>query len=205
MPNELVKKVARRVLPQSVRRFVRGLQVKPSGGPSKLRVESNRWLQSQCLDVVGSVLSIGSGDDSDGEGRKYRDYFPAATSLTTSEVVPIEGCDLVIDVRSMPEITDASYDCVYCSGVLEHVDEFRKGFDEITRILKPGGILLLGLPFRQAIHMAPQDFWRFTEYGIRYLLKDSYEIIAMKEIGTEIAGFPGTYWVKARKNHINTK
>jgi len=150
---------------------------------------------------VGAILSIGSGDDSDGEGRKYRDYFPGATSYTTSEVIPVEGCDLVIDVRSMPEMNSSSYDCIYCSGVLEHVDEFRKGFDEITRILKPGGVLLLGLPFRQAIHMAPHDFWRFTEYGIKYLLKDSYEILAMAEIGTEIQGFPGSYWVKVR----NTK
>jgi SAM-dependent methyltransferase len=201
MPLESVKKVARQILPESVRRMVRGRQGESAGGPSKLRVESNRWLQSQCRDIVGTVLSIGSGDDNDGEGRKYRDYFPRATSLTTSEVVPMEGCDLVIDVRSMPEIADASYDCVYCSGVLEHVDEFRKGFDEITRILKPGGILLLGLPFRQAIHMPPQDFWRFTEYGIKYLLKDSYEILAMVEIGTEVEGFPGTYWVKAKKNN----
>jgi SAM-dependent methyltransferase len=199
MSLESVKMVARRILPQSVRQFVRGRQGNSSGAPSELRAKSNRWLQSQCRDIVGTVLSIGSGDENDGEGRKYRDYFHGATSYTTSEVVPMEGCDLMLDVRSMPEITDASYDCVYCSGVLEHVDEFRKGFDEITRILKPGGILLLGLPFRQAIHMAPQDFWRFTEYGIKYLLKDSYEILAMTEIGTEIAGFPGTYWVKARK------
>ena len=201
MPLEPVKNVARRIMPQAVKRFARDLVGKPLPGPSRLRVDSNRWLHTQCKDVVGTILSIGSGDDSDGEGRKYRDYFPGATSYTTSEVVPMEGCDLVIDVRSMPEMTSSSYDCIYCSGVLEHVDEFRKGFDEITRILKPGGILLLGLPFRQAIHMAPQDFWRFTEYGIRYLLKDSYEILAMAEIGTEIQGFPGTYWIKARKNH----
>jgi SAM-dependent methyltransferase len=199
MPLESVKKIARRILPQSVRRLVRGRQDHSSAGPSQLRVDSNRWLRSQCRDIVGAVLSIGSGDDNDGEGGKYRDYLPGATSYTTSEWVPMEGCDLVIDVRSMPEITDASYDCVYCSGVLEHVDEFRKGFDEITRILKSGGILLLGLPFRQAIHMAPHDFWRFTEYGIKFLLKDSYEILVMTEIGTEVEGFPGTYWVKARK------
>jgi ubiquinone/menaquinone biosynthesis C-methylase UbiE len=99
----------------------------------------------------------------------------------------------------MPEIKDASYDCVFCSGVLEHVDDFRKGFDEITRVLKPGGVLLLGLPFRQAIHLAPHDYWRFTEYGIKFMLKDSYEVVAMKEIGTEEPGFPGSYWFRARK------
>jgi SAM-dependent methyltransferase len=201
MPLESVKNVTRRILPPAVKRLARTLIGKPQPRPSRVRADSNRWLQTHCKDVVGAVLSIGSLDDGDGEGRKYRDYFPGARSYTTSEVVPMEGCDLVIDVRSMPEMTSASYDCIYCSGVLEHVDEFRKGFDEITRILKPGGILLLGLPFRQAIHMAPQDFWRFSEYGIKYLLKESYEILAMAEIGTEVKDFPGTYWVKARKNN----
>jgi hypothetical protein len=92
MPPESVKQMARRILPESVRRFLRGLQGKSSGGPTKLRVDSNQWLQSQCRVIVGAIVSIGSGDDSDGEGRKYRDYFPGATSYTTSEVVPMEGC-----------------------------------------------------------------------------------------------------------------
>jgi SAM-dependent methyltransferase len=173
-------------------------QARPKGA-SALRKESNIWLREHCRDVSGAILSIGSGNDGDHEGGFYRDYFPAASSYTTSEVFPSEHCDLLIDVRSMPEIADGSYSGIYCSGVLEHVDEFRRGFDELTRILVPGGILLLGLPFRQAIHMAPQDFWRFTEYGIRYLLASSFEVIAMKEIGTEVPGFPGTYWFKARK------
>jgi SAM-dependent methyltransferase len=191
-----MKLVARRVLPQSMQRSIRRLL---GVSPTRFRVESNRWLRVHCRDVAGAVLSIGSGDDGDQEGGTYRDYFPNAASYTTSEVVPVPGVDLVIDVRAMPEIPDGAYDCVYCSGVLEHVDEFRKGFDEITRVLKPGGILLLGLPFRQAIHLAPQDFWRFTEFGIKYLLKDSYEILVMSGIGTRVRDFPRTYWVKARK------
>ena len=100
----------------------------------------------------------------------------------------------------MPEIEDESYDCILCSGVLEHVDDCHVGFDELTRILKTGGILLLGLPFRQAIHMSPQDFWRFTQYGIKHLLKESYEIIDMVPIDAKRGmEFPAAYWVKAIK------
>jgi ubiquinone/menaquinone biosynthesis C-methylase UbiE len=100
----------------------------------------------------------------------------------------------------MPEIKDESYDCVFCSGVLERVDDYQAGFSEFTRILKAGGILLLGVPFRQPIHMSPQDFWRFTEHGIKYLLKDSYEIIDIVSIDERRgAEFPSAYWIKARK------
>lgn len=170
--------------------------------PSRSRRESNEWLRRQCRDIRGHVLSIGSGDDSDGEGGAYRNYFPMAASYTTSEVTEAFACDLVLDVRCMPEISDGSYDCIYCSGVLEHVDDFRGAMGELTRIIKPGGILLLGLPFRQAIHMPPQDFWRFTEHGIRFLLKGAYQIEEIEPIDVDVvagASFPAAYWVKAIK------
>jgi SAM-dependent methyltransferase len=168
--------------------------------PSCARKESNKWLHLNCRDIKGDVLSIGSGNDADNEGDHYRNYFPMATSYTTSEISEEFRCDLILDVRSMPETKDGSYDCVFCSGVLEHVDDCQAGLREITRILKAGGILLLGVPFRQQIHMGSQDFWRFTEYGIRYLLKDSYEIIGISSIDKRRgAEFPSAYWVKARK------
>ena len=81
----------------------------------------------------------------------------------------------------MPELADEAFDCIYCSGVLEHVDDPFAGIKEMTRVLKPDGVLLLGVPFRQAIHMAPQDFWRFTEFGIRHLLRDAFEICGTEQ------------------------
>ncbi|MBN1865297.1 MAG: class I SAM-dependent methyltransferase [Victivallales bacterium] len=153
-----------------------------------------------CKHICGEVLSIGSSDDSDGQGDYYRNYFTSASSYTTSDVYKECKSDLILDVRSMPEIKDESYDCIFCSGVLEHVDDYQSAFFEITRILKSHGILLIGFPFRQAIHMSPDDFWRFTEYGIKYLLKDSYDIIEITAIDSKRKmEFPATYWVKARK------
>ena len=166
---------------------------------SKSRREANQWLRENCADIQGSVLSIGSAEDGDGEGGRYRDYFVRVDSYTTSEVMEHPDADLLLDVRNMPEVGDDSYDCIFCSGVLEHVDEHRKAVDEMTRVLKPGGILLLGVPFRQATHMEPFDFWRFTEYGIRFLLKDSFEILNLQGIDNTIHNFPAAYWTKARK------
>jgi SAM-dependent methyltransferase len=168
--------------------------------PTRARRASNRWLRSHCRDIEGRVLSIGSGDDRDGEGSFYRSYFSRASSYQTSEVSGGTSCDLVIDVRSMPEIPDESYDAIFCSGVLEHTDDFQGGLREITRIVRRGGILLLGLPFRQPIHMAPQDFWRFTEHGIRHLLATSFEVLELAAIDPHWRReFPTAYWVKARR------
>ena len=167
--------------------------------PTKGRREANRWLQIHCRDIGGAVLSIGSAEDADGEGRHYRDYFVKAESYTTSEIEEYPVADLVIDARNMPEIESASYDCVFCCGVLEHVDEYQKAFGEITRILKCGGILLLGVPFRQAPHMEPHDYWRFTEYGVRFLLRENYEILEFLANDNTVHNYPSAYWVKAKK------
>jgi SAM-dependent methyltransferase len=52
--------------------------------------------------------------------------------------------DLVLDIETIAA-PDASYDCVVCSHVLEHVDD-KKALAEIHRVLKPGGVALIMLP-----------------------------------------------------------
>jgi SAM-dependent methyltransferase len=174
-------------------------RVLPGKRPSRERRLSNAWLRRHVGDIEGRVLSIGSQHDSDREGGRYRDYFARAASYTTSEVTAETGADLVLDVRRMPEVADESYDCIFCSGVLEHVDDYPAALSEMTRVLRRGGTLLVGLPFRQAIHNAPLDYWRFTDGAIRYLLKDRYEILILDPIETSVPNFPASYWVKARK------
>jgi SAM-dependent methyltransferase len=166
---------------------------------SRARRDSNAWLRRHAAGVSGKVLSIGSGSDEDGQGGRYRDYFVSAESYTTSEIRPMRGCDLVLDVRAMPEIASGSYDGIFCSGVLEHVDDYAAGLKEITRVLAPRGVLLLGLPFRQDIHMEPHDYWRFTEYGIRHLLRDAYDIEDVAGIDSLRRSFPASYWTLAHK------
>ena len=145
--------------------------------------------------MTGDVLSVGSGDDGDGAGRGYRSYFKSARRYVTSEPEP--GCDLVLDVRAMPQIADASFDAVFCSGVLEHVDDCPAAVAECHRILRPGGLFLVGVPFQQKMHHVPQDFWRFTEFGLRYLLR-AFKVEAVEAVGSD-RWFPLSYWARARK------
>ena len=48
-------------------------------------------------------------------------------------------------ILSLP-LESASADLVACSQVLEHIDDELRAFYELTRILKPGGHLLLAVP-----------------------------------------------------------
>ena len=206
---KIIRNALKALLPKSIRtklRTILDFSSKPNRSrmPTRARQESNIWLRHQCRDIQGKVLSIGSSSDDDREGDRYRNYFPAASSYTTSEVSAGFDVDLVLDVRSMPQISAETYDCVFCSGVIEHVDDFRAGLSEITRILKTGGVLLVVFPFRYAIHMEPNDYWRFTEHGVRFLLKQDYRIVELLLVDldeTNGARFPAGYWVKAIKQN----
>jgi SAM-dependent methyltransferase len=169
---------------------------------SRARTQSDTVIAPWCLAVTGDVLSIGSQADQDGAGKPYRAYFAHARSYTTSEVAPGRGTDLVLDVRAMPTVAACAYDAIFCSGVLEHVDDCHAAVSECFRILRPGGLFLVGVPFQQRLHRAPQDFWRFTEQGICYLLNvHAFRVEAVAPIGDD-PKFPWTYWVRARRPEI---
>lgn len=163
------------------------------------RAESNAILREWCAGITGTVLSIGSSSDDDGAGVRYRDYFTKADRYLTSEPTP-GACDLVLDVRCMPSMASGFTDAIFCSGVLEHVDDCHAAVRECWRILKAGGLFLVGVPFAQPIHRAPQDFWRFTEHGVRFLLR-AFQIEDLRAIGDDPKA-PSAYWVRARKAAI---
>jgi SAM-dependent methyltransferase len=166
-------------------------------GVSRNRKDSNTWIQRHAKNIKGKVLSLGSGDDYDGAGNRYREYFKSADSYTTSEFESPWETDMRLDARDMKEVEDGAYDCLFVSGVLEHIDDMPKAVKEMKRILRKGGTMLVGLPFRQAIH-SQDDYWRFTEYSIYYLFGDM-KIKSIYEIGMEVDKFPAAYWVKAVK------
>lgn len=167
-------------------------------GVSQSRKDSNKWLRKVAKGIKGNVLSIGSGDDLDGTNTHYRDYFIQAKSYTTSEFIGTWDVDEIIDVCDMKNVADGKYDCVFVSGVLEHVPELWKAVNEIKRIIKKGGTLLLGVPFRQHLHGKPYDYWRFTRYTLEYLFSD-FTIEEIKEIDTSVERFPSAYWFKGLK------
>jgi len=58
--------------------------------------------------------------------------------------------DLVSDITAIPA-PDASFDAILCSEVLEHIAEPTHALDEFARLLKPAGIMILTVPFREYV------------------------------------------------------
>ena len=62
-----------------------------------------------------------------------------------------------------------TFDTVVSFQVLEHVADPQLVVSEISRVLKPGGRLLLTAPHIWGIHEEPEDYFRYTGFGLSQL------------------------------------
>lgn len=78
--------------------------------------------------------------------------------------------DIVADLNFILPLESKVADTVISFQVLEHLREPQVMLNEAFRILKPGGYLVITVPFQWWVHEAPFDYYRYTPYGLKYLL-----------------------------------
>lgn len=118
----------------------------------------------------GRMLDIGCGT------KPYRDLF-AQVEWNIGMELPGNGSpDVFGDALRLPFRAEA-FDTVLCNEVLEHVTEPSALIAEVTRVLKPGGHVLLTTPQTWGLHHEPHDFYRYTKYGLRYLAEHNGLIV----------------------------
>jgi SAM-dependent methyltransferase len=115
------------------------------------------------------ILDIGSKDV---RGAYSFGNPPPNARFMCVDIEPGPGVDLVADAHNMHMVQSDSVDCVVTVSTLEHVRYPQKVMKEILRILKPGGILYVSVPFMFPFHSDPHDFYRFSSDGIRILCED---------------------------------
>jgi SAM-dependent methyltransferase len=124
------------------------------------------------------VLDVGAG------GRRV---VPGVIAI---DAVPAPGVDVVGDIHCMP-LETGSFDCVVCTGTLEHVQNPQQAVEEIYRVLRPSGVVHIDVPFIQGYHADPTDYWRFTLDGLRLLCRHFEELDAGVHIGPSC----GLVWI----------
>lgn len=85
--------------------------------------------------------------------------------------VGYKNVHVVCDLEALP-FEDQSVDRLLSIAVLEHVAEPHRHIAEFHRVLKPGGTLLVYIPFLQPFHASPHDYQRYTDVGMRRLFRD---------------------------------
>jgi len=80
------------------------------------------------------------------------------------------GVDKVLNLHDI-DLPDNSVGTVFMMDTLEHVEYPHQAMEEVHRVLKPGGLVVMSSVLDFFIHATPNDFWRFTPDGFRSLLK----------------------------------
>lgn len=97
-----------------------------------------------------------------------REFLPNVVNL---EIVDYSSTDVLGIGEHLPFATDA-FDGVISVGVLEHVKDPFLCAREITRVLKPGGVLFCAVPFIQPLHAYPHHYYNMTAQGLANLFPD---------------------------------
>lgn len=141
---------------------------------------SDLLLAVKAMVPVGAarVLDYGCG------GSPYRPLF-GNCSYHRADLPGTQGLDFEFDGESRlpPEARD--YDCVLSSQVLEHVKNPQAYLQECHRVLKPNGCLLLTTHGLYEDHACPEDYWRWTAFGLqRQVEAAGLQVHTMKKLTT---------------------
>ena len=116
----------------------------------------------------GRVLDLGSGYGT------YRPPLQVRSSLYVGLDIEHKSrsLDLIADGRRLPFAVN-TFDTVFSSQVLEHTPEPWCLLGEVQRVLAPGGALILSAPHLSYVHAAPEDYYRYTNFGLAFLLQQA--------------------------------
>ncbi len=123
-------------------------------------------LVAETLHCPGPVFEFGSYQVDGQEGYANLRALFATRSYVGCDMRPGPGVDRVEDVTAI-SLPDESAGTVLCIETFEHVFDVSRAFDEVFRLLKPGGIFVITSPLNFRIHGYPDDYWRMTPNCLR--------------------------------------
>lgn len=112
--------------------------------------------------------------------------FYYQSNIETLDIDPDSNADYIADITHCNQtlIADETFDVVIMTEVLEHTLNPFDAANEVYRILKKGGVLVMTTPFNFRIHGPLPDCWRFSIHGLRVLLS-KFETVDIQEHGEE--------------------
>ena len=169
------------------------------------RAWSNGRIAAAAGGVDGDVVHVSAWRDEDKHGRRYRDYFPAARSYTTTNVGgasgDISGADVPLDLTvPVDPLRRGAFDFVLNHTTLEHVHAVDVALDNLFAMTRRD--LCLVVPFMQVEHWDSPSFadhWRFTAFGLAQAALDhGFEVVSLTSNHNPV--WPIYYCLHARRS-----
>jgi SAM-dependent methyltransferase len=138
-------------------------------------------IREYATELSGKILDVGCGK------KPYQHLFNKATQYIGMDIDnpghdhSTENIDVYYDGKVFP-FQDRSFDAVLTNQVFEHVFNPEDFMKEIFRVLKPGGKLLITVPFVWDEHEQPNDFGRYSSFGLSHVLeKNGFSILSFRK------------------------
>ncbi|KKR29756.1 MAG: Methyltransferase type 11 [Candidatus Woesebacteria bacterium GW2011_GWA1_39_8] len=165
----------------------------------KLLIKANPWLFFIIERLVGSSFLGKSASDAIKnipEGDVILN-LGSGVSVVREDVInvdfhPFENVNFVADIMNLP-FADNTTDAVICEEVLEHVKDPKAVVSEMYRVMKPGALVYVVVPFVFSFHSSPSDYYRWSKMGLKELMNDFDEI----DCGMRSGGGAALSWVLA--------
>ncbi len=178
----LLKELRKRLMPSQFRPSLLGMLTNPF---YFARSNLHKNLATISGKVGGRMLDVGCGQ------KPYRHLFHVSEHVGLELDTPAnresKQADCFYDGHAFP-FPDESFDTVFASQVFEHVfnpDEF---LGEARRVLRPGGALLLTIPFVWEEHEQPFDFARYSSFGVTHVLeKHGFKVQQVVKSGGDLS------------------
>ena len=119
------------------------------------------------------VLDAGAGDGPYKSLFEHARYESADFEKVDKKYAP---CTYTCDLKNIP-VESCRFDFIIFNQVMEHLPEPDLVLAELYRVLKPGGKIIYTGPLFYEEHEQPYDFYRYTQFGLRYLLSSTGFVI----------------------------
>ncbi len=172
-------------------RYIYNLLNKQSYTPSMLGILVNplfiirytlfKYLKSSFKYLSGKVLDFGCGFSPYKNYINCDEYIRVDIASMYNNYGNLKNDIIYYDGKTLP-FNDEEFDSIFCTEVLEHIPNIDEIVSELYRVLKHKGIMLISVPFTWDEHEVPNDFRRFTQFGIKLLLeKNGFNVINIKK------------------------
>ena len=129
------------------------------------RAYVDAFLQQHAKDIAGHCLEFQEDTYTSRFGGK------AVTRLDILHKEPGNPCATIVSDLTKPNaLASKLFDCIICTYVLHVVFDFETMLEELRRLLKPEGVLLMAVPCITVDYPHYHELWRFTSEGLATVL-----------------------------------